>query len=80
MRKKRTVGQAENAMLREKHDDHHLQPESDLQKTEAIKRIILCQLDLEVLYKLREAKVIEEELERGERIRELLEKMIINGK
>ena len=46
---------------------------------EAVHKIISYQFDLEILHKLREVKVIVEEIERGERIKELLEKLIING-
>lgn len=45
-----------------------------------IREILTYQVDLEILHKWRELRVIEEELQRGRQLRVLLEKLIFNGK
>lgn len=49
------------------------------ERIEAIKKILLYQFDLEILQKMREVRVIQEEIERVEVIKELVEKLLLNG-
>lgn len=46
---------------------------------EEIMKIIEREFDLELLLKYRELRIIEHEIERGKEIKELLEKLILNG-
>lgn len=52
---------------------------SDEERLQRIREILRYQLDLEILHKWRELKVIEGELERGCQLKTLLEKLILNG-
>jgi hypothetical protein len=46
---------------------------------EEILNIIEREFDLELLLKYRELRIIEHEIERGKEMKELLEKLILNG-
>lgn len=48
-------------------------------KKEEILNIIEREFDLELLLKYRELRIIEHEIERGKEMKELLEKLILNG-
>jgi len=48
-------------------------------KKEEILNIIEREFDLELLLKYRELRIIEHEIERGKELKELLEKLILNG-
>lgn len=48
-------------------------------KNEEIMKIIEREFDLELLLKYRELRIIEHEIERGKELKELLEKLILNG-
>lgn len=48
-------------------------------KKEKILNIIEREFDLELLLKYREMRILEHELERGKELKELLEKLILNG-
>lgn len=50
-----------------------------IDKTVGMKRAIIPQIELELLFKLREYRIIEAEIQRGQRIKHWLEKIIING-
>lgn len=51
----------------------------DEAKKEKILNIIEREFDLELLLKYREMRILEHELERGKELKELLEKLILNG-
>lgn len=50
-----------------------------MKKEEEILNIIEREFDLELLLKYRELRIIEHEIERGKELKELLEKLILNG-
>lgn len=83
----RNVNNRLNADVCDDDDHHHHQQnptvitsnESASTRDERIRKILSYQFDLEILHKLREVRVIEEELERGAAIKELIEKLYING-
>jgi len=50
-----------------------------LERKEHVKQIIRQEFDLEILYKWREIRILEDELEKGEQLKVLLEKLILNG-
>ena len=54
--------------------------EANETKKERILNIIEHEFDLELLLKYREMRILEHELERGKDLKELLEKLILNGK
>lgn len=45
-----------------------------------VRSVLTHQLDVEILHKWREIRVIEEELERGRQLQTLIEKLVMNGK
>ena len=51
----------------------------DKTRNEKILNIIEKEFDLELLLKYREMRILEHELERGKELKELLEKLILNG-
>jgi hypothetical protein len=51
---------------------------SNIEKEEIL-NIIEREFDLELLLKYRELRIIEHEIERGKEMKELLEKLILNG-
>lgn len=51
----------------------------DKLRNENILNIIEQEFDLELLLKYREMRILEHELERGKELKELLEKLILNG-
>ncbi len=54
--------------------------ETNKSKKERILDIIEHEFDLELLLKYREMRILEHEIERGNDLKELLEKLILNGK
>lgn len=50
-----------------------------LERTEHVKQVIRKEFDVEILYKWREIRILEDELEKGEQLKILLEKLILNG-
>ena len=51
----------------------------DLERFERVKEIIVRQFDVELLHKWREVRILEEELDRGVQLKEMLEKLVLNG-
>lgn len=49
------------------------------ERLEKVKAIIVRQFDVELLHKWREVRILEEEVERGSQLREMLEKLVLNG-
>jgi hypothetical protein len=58
-------------------------PEDNLTEEERrlqqIREILTYQMDLEILHKWREVRVIEEEIERGQQLQTFVEKLAVNG-
>ena len=48
-------------------------------RREEIRNVLTYQLDLEILHKWREVRVLEEEIGRGQQVQELVEKLVMNG-
>lgn len=51
-----------------------------MERFEKIKEIIVRQFDVELLHKWREVRILEEELDRGSQLKEMLEKLVLNGR
>lgn len=74
-----TIGECDDHQHRQQSPAAITSHESASTRKERIRKILSYQFDLEILHKLREVRVIEEELERGVAIKELIEKLYING-
>ena len=48
-------------------------------RLQKIREILTYQMDLEILHKWREVRVIEEEIERGRQLQAFVEKLAMNG-